>query len=158
MEAANNGKGYGQGGGGYSGKGGHGGYGGYGGYGGQQGQQQQQQPAVNQNNQNQAIVPVNSVEQQNGEQHGYSAGDLELTPPSQVVATAITGPSGAWTTTGDHGELSRATTLLYPQYLWAQVMGQQMVQPLPAGGPSHRARETGNGARDEGARRAVRAG
>ena len=36
------------------------------------------------------------------------------------------------------GELSRATTLLYPQYLWAQVMGQQMAQQqeeVPLTGP-----------------------
>ena len=131
------GKGYGQGGGGYNGKGGYGGYG-SGQSWGQQGQQQQQQqqPASNQNNQNQATVPVNSVEQQNGEQRGND--NLELTPPSQVVATATTGPSGALTTTGDHGELSRATILLYPQYVWAQVMGRQMVQPqqeVPPMGP-----------------------
>ena len=78
---------------------------------------------------------MNSAEQQNGAQCGY--GKLKLTPPSQVVDTATTGPSGASTTTGA-GELSRATALLYPQYLWAQVMGRQMAQPqqeVPLTGP-----------------------
>ena len=127
---------YGQGGGGYGSKGGCSSYGGGQPWqGGQQQQKPQAQGTPNQNNQNQAIVPVNSVEQQNGAQHGHDK--PRLTPLSQVVGTVITGPSGASTTTGA-GELARATTLLYPQYLWAQVMGRQMAQlqrEVPLTGP-----------------------
>ena len=70
-----------QGGGGYNGKEGYGGYGGGQNWG-QQGQQQQQQ-APDQNNQNQAIVPVNNVDQSGGGLR--STLENELTPPSQVT-------------------------------------------------------------------------
>ena len=78
-------------------------------------------------------MPVNNVVEQPGERH--SLGEPGLTSPSQAVDTRTTGPSEVSRATS--GEPSRAATLLYPQYLWAQVMERQMgpQQEVPPMGP-----------------------
>ena len=80
---------------------------------------------------------MNNVVEQPGERHSF--GEHGLISPSQAVDTQTTGPLEVSRVTS--GEPSRAATLPYPQYLWAQVMERQMgpQQEVPPVGPGIKA-------------------